>query len=60
MILQYSMFNGYKQKPGYIIVSNLHLFFSLSIFMDRSVQGRKVQTGYMAPTEATTHENTED
>ena len=59
MILQYSMFNGYKQKPGYIIVSNLYLFFSL-IFMDRSVQGRKVQTGYMVPTEATTHENTED
>ena len=27
MILQKSMFNDYKQKPGYSIVSNLYLFF---------------------------------
>jgi len=56
MILQYSMFNDYKQKPGYSIVSNLYLFFSFSTFIDRLVQGRKVQTGYTALIEAPTHE----
>ena len=32
MILQNSKFNDYKQKPGYSIVLNLYLFFSLSTF----------------------------
>ena len=43
------------------VVAWSRLTLTLSIFMDRSVQGKKVQTGYTALIEAPAHElqNTE-